>query len=259
MRLTIITIVYNNQSEIEDTIKSVLKNRNPDIEYILIDGGSTDATMEIVERYRAQFAHIVSEKDDGISDAFNKGIRLATGDLIGMINAGDFLMDNTYSLLERAYSPSIDVYYGDSTTLYEEGHRVVQKALPLHHIRYRMPFCHQSTFVSRTAYGKYGVYSLDYRICMDYELFYRMFSRGAKFQYIPEPLSEFRRGGVSDTNYRKILEEKKKVAVRYGKHTVAMDLYYRAWAMKFWVRKWVKRFGLLGTFRRIRDKARTDR
>ena len=117
MKLSIITVVWNAVSTIEQTICSVLEQRcRADVEYLIIDGGSTDGTLEVIDRYRDRLARVVSEPDDGLYDAMNKGIRLATGDVIGIINADDYYLPGAFQTVEDALAGrALDrvIFWGD--------------------------------------------------------------------------------------------------------------------------------------------------
>ena len=107
------TITYNSEATLEETIKSIVSQYYDNLEYLIIDGGSKDKTLEIVNKYRDKIAVVVSEPDKGISDAFNKGIKKATGEIIGIINSDDFLMPNALETIAKHYDSTVDVYSGN--------------------------------------------------------------------------------------------------------------------------------------------------
>ena len=111
-RITVITITYNSAATLEETIRSVTMQDYPALEYVIIDGGSTDGTLDIVQKYKDQIQVVVSEPDKGISDAFNKGVTRATGEIIGIINSDDILLPGALQKLAEAYDPRVDVYSG---------------------------------------------------------------------------------------------------------------------------------------------------
>lgn len=215
MKLSIVTVTYNAEASIEKTIKSVLNQQIPVYEYIIIDGKSTDKTNDIVEVYRAKFEERnikflhISEKDKGISDAFNKGIERASGDVVGLINSDDELLYNTNKILVDNYDDSTDVFYGNCEWIDEKnGIKYERKAQKdLSNIRYEMVMIHPSTFIKKSAYSYYGNYDITYRYCMDEELLTRFYENGAAFKYIDEKLTKFRAGGVSDITIKKTLKE----------------------------------------------------
>lgn len=217
MKITIITITYNCQETIEKTILSVINQPVGNIEYILIDGASSDGTMNIVKKYKRYFAKVISEKDRGISDAFNKGISFATGDIIGLVNSGDFLLPDTTVILNEHYNTHYDIFYGN-TIIYDVDNKekYVRECKELSYFKYELPFIHQSCFITKKAYKAWGGYSLSYKYCMDYELLLKMYLNGAKFKYINANLSEFIYDGISYKQPFKTLNEDIKIAKMYG-------------------------------------------
>lgn len=225
MKLSIVTVSFNAEYCIERTILSVLNQTKSVYEYILIDGGSKDQTYTIIKSYEKAFANKgirfihQSEPDKGISDAFNKGITQATGDVVGIINADDELMPVTNEILCREFEKTAaDVYYGNCLWIdTDRGTEHISK--PKHDLKqllYYMILIHPSTFVCKSAYDKYGVFNITYRYCMDKELLYRFYKRGAKFDYIDETLAKFKSGGVSDRNARKVIEEGTRLSIENG-------------------------------------------
>lgn len=238
MKISIVTICYNSQNTIEATILSILKQKDEGVEFIIVDGGSDDSTLEIIEQYKSYIDLVISEKDRGISDAFNKGINAATGVMIGFINSDDILWDGVIKKIRDSYENGVDIIYGDTMindTLNQSCY--VRKALPLTNMEVTLPFVHQSSFVSKEAYMKWGIYSLDYKICMDYDCFAAMYKNGAKFKYIPEILSEFTYGGTSYSYPWKTMIENIKVSFKHG-FSRRRELW---WAIKYLVRVTIKR------------------
>lgn len=209
LKISIVTIAYNCESEIEGTILSVINQTYHNKEYLLIDGGSTDGTMDIVEKYKDKIDIVVSEPDKGISDAFNKGIKIATGDYIVMINAGDLLTNNALDKFVAAYVPGYDVIKGNTIRWNTE---TKFKSVEYPIIKYStIPFNfgvnHQSTYISRKAYMRFGRYDVSMRIAMDFELMLRFTRQGATFRCINEELSVFSMGGISQTISQKRYDE----------------------------------------------------
>lgn len=231
MKLSIVTVCYNAEQYIEKTIKSILKQTKPIYEYIIVDGGSTDNTMKIVKDYEDEFRKVHvryffnSEPDKGISDAFNKGIHIASGDIIGLINADDELMPETNKILSEKYQGE-DIIYGNC--IWIDSKRQMEyiskpKGTP-NQLLYKMTLIHPSTFVSKNAYQDCGLFDTSYKYCMDKELLYRMFKAGKKFTYIDEVLTKFKAGGVSDQHTLAVYKETSRMAIDYGepKMKVAM-------------------------------------
>lgn len=219
-RITIITISYNSEKTIEQTIKSVLNQKYKNLEYWIIDGGSSDNTMKIVEKYAEDVDYIkyISENDRGISDAFNKGIEKATGELIGLINSDDKLVDGALNDVNRRYlDTGADVIYGDTIIVDVENEMKIYKhAGSPEELKYEMPFIHQSSYIKKTIYERFGKYSNEYKICMDYDMLARIYYGGCQFAYIPKPLSVFQYGGTSCKHPIKTINEDMKIAVLHG-------------------------------------------
>lgn len=219
MKITIITVAFNAAETIADTLRSVSEQTYEDIEHILIDGASTDATMSIVKQQGAHLARCLSEPDRGIYDAMNKGIVLATGDIIGFLNADDFYAsDDALEKIAAAFAdPLIDACYGD--LLY------VRKNNPSSIVRYwrssryqpgsfRKGWCppHPTFFVRRKIYEQYGGFSLDYRIAADTEIMFRLLEvKGISSVYIPETIIKMRTGGESNKSLGNIILQNREI------------------------------------------------
>ncbi|RUO19610.1 glycosyl transferase [Aliidiomarina iranensis] len=181
MKISIITVCYNSESTIEDTIKSVLSQDYDDIEYIIIDGGSTDRTLDIVNKYADRIESVVSEPDNGIYDAMNKGIEIATGELIGILNSDDlFASERTISeVAEKVKSlPRNSLFYGAVAIVDREEIDKVRRYYSIKRFTKRklkvgiMP-PHPATFVFKSVYEDIGSYQTDYRIAADFEFYVR--------------------------------------------------------------------------------------
>lgn len=204
--ISIVTICYNSSATIEETIKSVLSQDYERIEYIIVDGASTDSTMSIVGKYSDKISKIISEPDKGISDAFNKGVRTASGDLICMINSDDILLPGSLKKVAKFYDSSIDIYRANVIiTNLKTGYR--GRAIPdmKFPIIIKPWICtnHQGTFISSNAYNKFGLYKENILYTMDLDLLMRYYRKGAIFKYINVDIAEFRIGGVSNSDIEK--------------------------------------------------------
>lgn len=210
MKISIITIALNAAETIDDTIRSVLSQTYPDIEYIVIDGNSRDETMDIVERYRDQIDLIVSESDDGIYDAMNKGIEYSTGDVIGILNADDTFTSR--KVVERAAKRmkewNCDTLYGDLIYVKRENdHKVVRRWISGKFrreafLRGWMP-PHPTFFVKRDVYLKYGAFNTRLKISADYEFMLRiLFKENVSTGYLPETLVKMKSGGQSNMSVK---------------------------------------------------------
>jgi len=211
--ISIITVVFNGAKNIEKTIKSVIGQSYQSIEYIIIDGGSTDGTLAIIDKYRQDISTLVSEPDDGIYDAMNKGISLANGKIIGIINSDDYYEEHiiAYIVAESRKSLSPGIIYGNMNIINSEG-KIVHTLKKSNHEklipRMSMWVPHPTVFVSREIYRTIGVYNTEYKISADYEFLVRSYKRGVQFHKINKIISSFQLGGISTSESKKILQRK---------------------------------------------------
>ena len=228
MKITIITPVYNNEETIERTIKSVISQKaSADVEYIIVDGKSKDNTLSIIEKYKNQIDRVISEKDKGISDAYNKGIKLATGDLIGIVAADDWLVPGVLQLVAREYDGTSDVFVGNNiANVGTSRYRLTSNSTDLDELKFRMSLCHPSMLVTKSAYEKYGLYYLDYRCAMDRELSLRYYLAGAKFQFSNLYVNVFTSyGGISTSEVSIPDQEDDLISEKYGIPHGEVELY----------------------------------
>ena len=223
--ISIITVVFNGEKYLEKTIQSVINQNYDNTEYIIIDGGSTDGTLEIVKKYEDQIDYWVSEKDDGIYDAMNEGIRLSRGELVGLINADDYYSPNIFqSIVENYMKTNVNVIYGDLNYIGENSHNVIVAhetgrrygLFPnsLKWIWVKMLFGHPAAFITRRTYKKYGLYNTVFKISGDYELFIRLYKHKVKFYNLKKTIANFRIGGVSTSSSDKLLLKENEAARR---------------------------------------------
>lgn len=208
--VSIITIVYNDANNIEKTILSVLEQTYHKIQYLIIDGGSTDGTLQIIEKYRSKIGYFLSESDAGISDAFNKGINLAEGKLIGTINSGDFYEANAIELavrMSKDFLKDDNIVLHGNIKMFGENWEKIYKPFNLSSFYRQMPVWHPTLFISKELYNKFR-YNTSYKIAMDYELLSRIYSeRKSKFIYIDATLSSMDTKGLSNHSAIKGFEE----------------------------------------------------
>lgn len=183
-KISIVTVSFNAARTIEQTILSIINQTYSNIEYIIIDGGSTDGTVDIIKKYAERIAYWVSEPDKGIYDAMNKGIKIATGDWINFMNAGDifkekFVIDH---LFQNPIANEVGFLFGDTLFMYQNKQKIVRYGDDSHHKI--MPSCHQSIFCRRGILIK-NSFDLKYEIAADYNLFFQLKQKRIKFQYIP--------------------------------------------------------------------------
>ncbi len=201
--ITIITVVYNGAAHVEQCIQSVLTQSYTNIQYIIIDGGSTDGTVDIIQRYESQLHYWVSEPDGGIYQAMNKGLAKATGHIIGILNADDYYLPDALQTVATAHQQqTANIYYGHMKKLMEiNGKSYFKPAAPnLSLMQQTMSILHPATFVCKKVYDEIGGFDEQYRISADYEFLLRAYTKGYHFQHIEQALTVFRMGGVSNLN-----------------------------------------------------------
>lgn len=206
-KISVITICYNAVESIEKTILSVLNQTYNNIEFIVVDGASTDGTIEIVNKYKEKISHFISEPDKGIYDAMNKGIKAANGEWINFMNAGDtFYSKNSVSLMINKFlrDGNIDVYYGYQVHSFEYG-KYIRKRLPLEYFSRCMPIGHASTFV-RSALLKESGFDCRFKVAADYNFFYNLYMSGGLFHFIDVIVADFEATeGVSSNDKNALL------------------------------------------------------
>lgn len=243
--LSIITVCYNAENDIEKTIKSVLNQSFNDFEYIVVDGNSKDNTNNIIKKYYKYFkkrgielSHI-SEADKGIYDAMNKGINIADGEWLCFMNAGDIFYSE--DVLEKIFSKSVgeaDVIYGDVNNI-EDSFEWIDKAKKIEYILEGMPFCHQSSFIKTDVIKKY-MFDLNYHICADYDLFLKLYIKNYKFLKKDIVVSAFDTTGISNNGLFNHYFEKYKIQSKNGLINLSsMDIRYKL--LKFKLHDFLKR------------------
>ncbi|MBY0340741.1 MAG: glycosyltransferase [Rhodocyclaceae bacterium] len=213
LKISIITVCYNAEKTIGDTIASVVKQTYSNVEHIVVDGASTDLTVSKIKEHQAQLSKWISEPDMGIYDAMNKGIRLASGDLIGILNADDVYADE--AVLERvaavAERGNLDALYGDVEFFAPQRPEVTirrysSRRFSPGRLAWGWMPAHPTLFLRRALFERYGLYRTDFRIAGDYELIARFFKNGdLRYRYLPEVLVRMSTGGVSTGGWRNTL------------------------------------------------------
>jgi len=221
--ITIVTVVRNAQNCLEETIRSVLSQTLKNRQYIIIDGNSTDGTLDIIKKYENYIDYWISEPDRGIYDAMNKGIIKAKGNWIHFLNAGDYFYSN--KSLERIFSKQkedVDVLFADHQVIYDNFSRI-QKAGTISDLWKGMVYHHQSMIVKTKLQKKYP-FRLD-MIAADFDFIYRLYKSNHSFLYFPETLSVISAGGISDQYRVQSIKSFKKVVVNYDK-SLLIDTFY---------------------------------
>ncbi|WP_446011923.1 glycosyltransferase family 2 protein [Candidatus Electrothrix sp.] len=216
LKISIITVSFNSEKYIGQTILTVVNQNYKNIEYIIIDGASTDGTLNIIEKYKNKIDYFVSEPDNGISDAMNKGLEAATGDYILFLHSDDYLVDE--NALEAAVQHIVkdhdifqfNIYFSD------KGVKTLTRARGLNWwMNFKTGVLHQSVLCSKVLFKKIGGFDTRYKITMDYDFFLRAYRAETKFKQIDLPLSVMRKTGISSRldwpNLKKRLSEEKEI------------------------------------------------
>jgi glycosyltransferase involved in cell wall biosynthesis len=209
--LSVITIVYNNVNDIERTMLSVLGQTYPNIEYILIDGLSNDGTIEVIKRYEKRIAKLISEKDDGIYDAMNKGLELATGDYVIFMNSGDEFYDAETVAAVFATAPDVDIYYGETEMIDSDGQSLGQRRhkapeqLTWRSFKFGMSVSHQAIYIKRDLLEPYDE---QYELSADIDWIIRAAKKAKKIVNVHRYVAKYLIGGMSKTKHSQSLMER---------------------------------------------------
>lgn len=257
--ISIITVAFNSEKTIERTIRSILNQTYENFEYIIIDGGSTDKTNEIIQQYKSRFTgnlvHI-SEPDNGIYDAMNKGITLAQGKIVGLLNSDDYYFDTTLAIVYKAYFNSdllsvltgeLIFKTGDSEQLLKTSENRFRKKMK----QYKNGVRHPATFVPKIIYDDVGLFNLDYKIASDAELMFRIYKARFEFNFINEPLVVMSDGGISNSKgiTNQILSEKRQILESYCPNAVARFFFMNETKFRFKLKELAG--NLVTTYRKI--------
>lgn len=247
MKVSIITTTFNSASTIRDTIESVIAQDHTNIEYIIVDGSSKDDTMNIVKSYGNKISHIISERDKGIYDAMNKGIRVATGDIIGILNSDDFFTstDVISTVVKNFIQNDIDALYGDVHFVHPNNlNKLVRfyssKIFKPSLFRYGFMPAHPSFYMRKCCYDLYGLYALDYKIASDYDLLIRyLYKHKVKYQYVQKDFVTMRTGGVSNENMksrivlnREIIRACNRYGIRTNMFLLSLKYLYKIFELR---------------------------
>ena len=247
MKISIITATYNSEAHIADCVRSVNSQTYDNIEHIIIDGASKDNTVKIIEETPNRVAKIVSEPDKGIYDAMNKGINLATGDVIGILNSDDFFTSNdvTETVADAFNNNDIDALYGDVHFVDPDDLnkcvRYYSSAIfkpPL--FRFGFMPAHPSFYMKRECYEKHGLYALDYKISSDFDLLVRyILKEKINCKYLKKDFVTMRTGGVSTENFnsrvtlnREIVKACKKYGIKTNMFLLSLKYLYKIFELR---------------------------
>jgi glycosyltransferase involved in cell wall biosynthesis len=243
--ISIVTVVKNNEKTIEQTILSVINQKYENVEYNIIDGCSTDNTIKIIKKYENKISYWISEKDCGISDAFNKGIAICNGDIIGIINADDWYEDGIFSkVVERFTSDDdIDIVHGymrkwrtsSESELISSDHELLEKDSTVNH---------PTVFVRKRVYSRIGLFRLDFKTAMDYEWLLRGKLNIQKFSCIDECLANMRASGVSNRQWIQATLEVLKAKRIHLQNSKILYLSFCFQIARIFIRRGFEKFGL---------------
>ncbi|RZK87523.1 MAG: glycosyltransferase [Pedobacter sp.] len=217
-KLSVITIVFNNAKDIERTVLSVLNQSHKNIEYIVIDGASTDGTLNIIKKYENRLAKLISEKDKGIYDAMNKGLALATGDYVLFMNSGDEIYELDTVEKVFATTPNADIYYGE-TEMYDENWNSLgqrRHSAPKHFnwqsFKYGMNISHQAIYIKRSLTEPYD---LQYKYSADIDWIIKIAKKASNIVNTHLYVAKYLVGGMSKQKHRESLKERFKIFSHY--------------------------------------------
>ena len=236
MKISLITVTFNSQKTLRSTIRSVLSQTYPNIEYIIVDGVSSDETLSMIKEYEPRFNGRlcwISEKDRGLYDAMNKGVLMATGEVIGFINSDDLFAENTaVEKIMRCFlqNPDADCVYAD---LYYVAKNNVNRIIRHWITGKQRPFskgwhpAHPTFYVKREVYMKYGVFDLSYKLAADFELMLRFVEKDAIFMvYLEDSLVKMRLGGVTSNSLKNICKANFECMHAFKKNGIRLGGFY---------------------------------
>jgi glycosyltransferase involved in cell wall biosynthesis len=216
-KISVVIPVLNGASTLTRTLESIISQKHGNIELILIDGGSTDGTLDIIQQFLPYLAYWESGQDSGIADAFNRGIDHASGELIAILNSDDNWVAETLRHIEEAMksNPDVDIYYGQIRYVDPATGKNYIKKPDLSRMKQRMFLFHPAMFVRKSAYARIGNYSEQYHLAMDSEWCHRAIAAKLRFKPIDQVLAEMHLGGVSDRHFAGSLWEYRKSLIQH--------------------------------------------
>lgn len=216
IRFSIVTVCLNSKKSIARTIDSVLSQRGY-VQYIIIDGGSTDGTIDIINQYQSRISVIISEEDNGIYDAMNKAIKYCKGDVVAFINSDDWYVEGIIEKVAAVFQErKPDIVVGD---YFSVDNQIVKKKnqghIGIKDIKAGIMFCHQSVFCRKTLFDEIGIFDTQYKISADYDWLLRAVTLGKRIEHITKPVCYFSSGGISDRNESLRIQEVYEIAMKH--------------------------------------------
>lgn len=234
MKISIVTVVYNNERTIKDAMLSILEQTYKNIEYVIIDGNSSDNTVNLINEYKDKLGYFTSEKDNGLYDAMNKGIKACTGDVIGILNSDDLYQDsNVIKVIMEHFNndPELDILYGDLVYVKsDDTDKVVRNWKSKNYYdsffeNGNVP-PHPALFVRGRVYKESGLFDLQYKLAADYELMLRMFKKhNFKSKYINRLIIKMRLGGATNQSFSNIVNQNKEILKAWKNNGLQAPLY----------------------------------
>lgn len=232
MKISIITVCYNSDKTLETTIKSVIDQTYTDIEYIVVDGGSKDGTLDLIKKYEKNISKWVSESDKGLYDAMNKGVSMATGEVVGLINSDDLFCDN------RAIEKVMNVFTNNSTldSVYADlfyvsqnnTNNIVRKWMTGEQKKFNIGWhpAHPTFYIKKDIYKKYGDFDLSYKLAADFEIMLRFLEKyHISTEYLKEPLVKMRLGGETNKSFKNIINQNSECIRAFKKNEISVNIF----------------------------------
>ena len=235
IKISIITVVFNNETYIQDCIDSIKSQDFNNIEYIIIDGGSTDGTIEIIKNNLDSINLFISEPDNGLYDAMNKGIKFATGDVIGILNSDDLYFDeNILSNIADCFitNPNLDLIYGDLVYVKQNDvTKIVRywKSEKYHrnYFEYGSVPAHPTLFIAKRIYDEIDLFNLDYKLASDYEFMLKLFKKKSyNLLYLNKIFVKMRLGGVTSKNFKNRIIQNKEISRAWKDNNLVLPFYF---------------------------------
>lgn len=254
--ISVVTIVLNGEDHLEKTIQSVIAQLDDRAEYIIIDGGSKDSTVEIIQKYKQHLEYWVSEPDLGVSDAFNKGLSLCRGRVVGLLNAGDWYEPEAFDFVKKYFGEhrdtavlcgSLQYWLGDNKAYISESRPELLGS--------EMSVTHPTCFIQREVYLDHGGFDRSYKFAMDYELLLRLYVHHVAFQSTPHILANMLHEGISEQNWLEALMETWRARRQYVPGSFFAGRLYLAYLIaRKYVRFGMQALGMHGLVRLYRER-----